>query len=520
MSMNIKHRYLRDNGGYDTLPLLLLLVITIIFGLVIPFTTNTLFSTDSWPIANLSFKYYRSPWIKIWNDAFFDGYNNRFPTTILFVSSLSIIYGLTPYALSKYSSIILKTILFLLVYIFARINNSVSKAAIISITILFLPNIYFQTITFSKESLTIPYLLLLIYYLLRRNLSSILGLLLIPVTLLSHPITFVLGLVLLPLISIMYGYALRETIFYYVLAIFFINTYWPRHIGLFRINLLLINAMLLTILFLTPLLYKMINSLKRRRSIIIRKITMDVDRYVLIFVIVFTILMIFPGSIVYYEIAKYSYALYEILFFLIPIVTLIIIYSHWFLGEKYLVYMYYFALIILIVFLVSNYSLRTYLYRVLEYVVIGLIISSAHRISLRELLIGLVFSLIMTSLLLYIVLSNMSNYLFYWLYMSSETRVYNFISRHTCKDYVISGSSKISYYFYGFRNIDKYGVLELIIKHESPPWNELLILNINDFMHGYIIDLNKYVLPNTLFIDKNYSLVYSTRTIYVYNWHK
>ncbi len=515
--MNIAYEYSRSRG-YSVL--LLLLVTTMLSGLIIPLTTNTLFSTDSWPIANLSFKYYKDPWARIWHDRFFDGYNNRFPIAILLSSALSIIYGLTPYIVSKYSSIMLKTILFLLIYIYARRNNGILKAAVISTTILFLPDTYFQTITLSKESLTIIYLLLLTYYLLRRNFPLTLGLLLVPITLLSHPITFVLGLILLPLISIIYGYTLRENIFYYILAVIFINTYWPKHIGLFKINSLLMNSMLLIMLFITPILYKIVSSLRRRELLIVHKTITNIDKYVIFFVTVFIILMIFPGGIVYDEVMKYSYSLYEIFFFLIPVITLIVIYSRGFSDEKPLVYLYYFTLIILIVFLVNSYGLKTYLYRVLEYVTIGLVISSVHRISSRGLLVGLVFSLIMASFLLYMVLSSMSNYLFYWLYTSDETRVYNFISRHVCEDYVIGGSSKISYYFYGLRYVDKYGILELLIKHKSPPWNELFILSISDFIHGYIADLNRYILPDTLFMNKNYSLIYSTRTIYVYNWHK
>ncbi|MDK6027879.1 hypothetical protein QPL79_00670 [Ignisphaera sp. 4213-co] len=97
------------------------LVVVVLVHVLIYLATETPFSTDVWPLIEISQRLLNNPDLKIWIDSAFDGYNNRWPGTMLAAVVLNRVLKLDLYTLyGLYMVLVLNTAIALLVYAICR----------------------------------------------------------------------------------------------------------------------------------------------------------------------------------------------------------------------------------------------------------------------------------------------------------------------------------------------------------------------------------------------------------------
>ncbi|MCD6196458.1 MAG: hypothetical protein J7J82_06710, partial [Staphylothermus sp.] len=72
------------------------LVTALLLRIAPSFYSNNLFSTDVWPLYRDTLVSINNPSLKIFDDKFFDGYNNHWPGVILSTTYYSVLTGLNP----------------------------------------------------------------------------------------------------------------------------------------------------------------------------------------------------------------------------------------------------------------------------------------------------------------------------------------------------------------------------------------------------------------------------------------
>lgn len=183
----------------------LLLSIAFTIGFIVKLTPSlfygTPFSTDVWPLVNAVEKLVRDPGYSVFDDRYFDGYNNHWPGVILFTTIASITTGVEPLVLMPIIVPFINgfaIVFFYLVLVKSSGVNGLEKAC----TVFFLgvlPPLIVFTSAATKEGFTHPLFMLLIYLTLPYmhgsglSMSSIRRLILVSITgfsmVLSHHLT-------------------------------------------------------------------------------------------------------------------------------------------------------------------------------------------------------------------------------------------------------------------------------------------------------------------------------------------
>ncbi len=124
--------------------------------------TGEPFSTDVWPLIRASEKIVSSPDVRIWDDAAFDGYNNRWPGVILSSSIFSLATGFSPRL--TYSFFLLSASLLassLILYVFAK-RVAGEGALALPLVWLFYPSLAVFSSSLLKEVYAYPFLFTLL----------------------------------------------------------------------------------------------------------------------------------------------------------------------------------------------------------------------------------------------------------------------------------------------------------------------------------------------------------------------
>jgi len=145
------------------------LVVVVLVHVLIYLATETPFSTDVWPLIEISQRLLNNPDLKIWIDSAFDGYNNRWPGTMLAAVVLNRVLKLDLYTLyGLYMVLVLNTAIALLVYAICR---KCEKPVLSMALLLALPSFVIFTSSTLKEVYSYP--IMLATYLLILNSKNI-----------------------------------------------------------------------------------------------------------------------------------------------------------------------------------------------------------------------------------------------------------------------------------------------------------------------------------------------------------
>ncbi|RLG80053.1 MAG: hypothetical protein DRO40_11785, partial [Thermoprotei archaeon] len=159
----------RNRGGLAII-LFLVLVIGLVFRLIPTTVFNEPYSTDIWPLIKISKKLLDNPGLKIFDDKFFDGYNNRWPGVVLSTTVASIITNLDIYTIYRYlHPIIVITTFSVLVYILLHTFHGNKKYCFIGLLyFLSVPSLIVFTSALLKEIYAYAFLYILLIYALRK----------------------------------------------------------------------------------------------------------------------------------------------------------------------------------------------------------------------------------------------------------------------------------------------------------------------------------------------------------------
>ncbi|WFO74567.1 hypothetical protein J4526_05640 [Desulfurococcaceae archaeon MEX13E-LK6-19] len=172
--------------------LFLALIIAIMVRLIPVIIYSTPFSTDSWPLICLSEKLIRSPTNHIFNDTYYDGYNNHWPGVILFSSTASIVTEIKPIILMP---LLVPTVnvlsMIFIVLLVSRYNGS-REAIFSALALAVIPPLIVFTSAATKEGFAHPLFVMLIYLALKpvwRKAEVLVSLLASLTLVLSHHLT-------------------------------------------------------------------------------------------------------------------------------------------------------------------------------------------------------------------------------------------------------------------------------------------------------------------------------------------
>ncbi len=499
----------------------LVLVPRLLFSLL----SNNLFSTDIWPLfrsAQILLKY--SPCI--FDDTYFDGYNNHWPMVIISSSIMSEVSGFTLRTTFMYvMTFAANTGLFLAVIIFLkRLTNSYVKSLTSSALALLLPSIVVFTASPLKEVYALPIAVTIFSLLLKKEISSreiITTSILFTCLLLAHHLAlFMLSGFIISIWILTHFYRLPRLyrrlnirVLFYIgliflgigLSYFYLNM--PGGGAFVFINMSLIVKYVLYSIF----IYGLLLFFLRRNTVSIDKLKIVTYLIIMLFLLFFAD-RILPG--VY--IADVN---------LLPYITppLLLIPMILYVGDHFYKLLSYSILIFIILntvyVTIGEPGLSSITHRFANYIFIPITIASSYLLISKKLYqqlipIFLILSLICTSITIYNITITHNDVSFFWYYPRAETLSYDSLYKMISRDVKIIGDTKIRYYFDMLKEVDSIDLIKMNVMNQKPDNNSLIIIYRDNLFVGYEIGLSifKWPPPDTSI----YSRIYDSSIVYGY----
>ncbi len=504
--------------------LAILLIATALIHAIPYLATETPFSTDVWPLIEISQRLLENPDLRIWMDSAFDGYNNRWPGAVLAATLLSQVLELDLYTLyGLYMVAVLNIAIVLLIYATCRRFES----SILSIALLLaIPSFTIFTSSTLKEVYSYPIMLCIYLLALRsrniRRYIAVMPLLAFAHVLCHHLSTAMSVLIALGALAVLaldrlLGYdtprALAKNLAIYILLAAPIATAYYVLYGGYGLRIVLsINdiaslAMYLALAYTIPTVLA-----PSRRGLGLAWRSLLVGLCLALFTVSIRLHLVMGLEL---ELGNlYPYAIGALLPALIPRQRSALTYVSRSIAMSIA------AVMSFIVF--SKPVLNNVLHRIANYLALYYSIASyrVDRAQLRALatavaVIGIALS---TSILLALSLG-LDNVCFYWLYRPEDVALGTFLARYAEPSIKVLGDAKLSYFEAMKLRVDTSSLLKVLsLGLRALPPRSLLVVSVDNVERGFAVGLNIYRLPTPLHeLDSALSRVLSSHS-YAWYW--
>jgi len=504
--------------------LFIVLVIGLVFRLIPTTVFNEPYSTDIWPLIKISKKLLDNPSLKIFDDRFFDGYNNRWPGVILSTTVISIITDLDIYTVYRYlDPIIVITTFSILVYILLKTLYRNKKLCSIGLLyFLSVPSLIVFTSALLKEVYAYVFLYILLIYALRKwgNLRREIILVLIVSLALTISHYFVTLIVVGILGSTLIAYFIAKAMGYIrsfekdhtisqIISILIIvslafSTYYSLigHTG-FKIKFTIYD--LLPYIFYSIFIFGSYTLYLKLDIEFILKITiLSIVSFLLILAIALGVPVLSGLEI------KSNVIPYYVIPVALPFILFMWLSNRELAGQYLLNGILLFMMINVLFIVFSKPEFSTIFHRVIGYLVLAntiLIVFSST--STRKWLKGISVTIpFITAVFGCIVLVNIAmgtdDLVFTWSYREGDVNGFNYAIEYSSEEMTLCGDAKLIYYSLIDRSVDVMSIMKATYSDYSIGNKSLIVLHIDNYLKGYVVNLNVYRIHG--FIEKTINM--------------
>ena len=505
--------------------LFIVLVIGLVFRLIPTTVFNEPYSTDIWPLIKISRKLLENPDLKIFDDRFFDGYNNRWPGVVLSTTVASIITDLDIYTVYRYlDPIIVITTFSILVYILLKTLYRNKKLCSIGLLyFLTVPSLIVFTSALLKEVYAYAFLYILLIYALKKwgNLRREIILVLIVSLALTISHYFVTLIVVGILGSTLIAYLIAK-------AMGYIRSFEKDHTISQIISILIIVSLAFstyyslightafkikyTIYDLLPYIFYSIFIfgsytlyLKLDIEFILKITILSIVSFLLILAIALGVPMLSGLEI------KSNVISYYVIPVALPFILFMWLSNRELAGQYLLNGILLFMMINVLFIVISKPEFSTIFHRVVNYLVLAntlLIASTASLIRRKPIMIIAsalsIVSLIFGGIVVMDITTGMDDLVYYWSYREPEIHGFNYVLNYCMDKMIPSGDAKVSYFISIDRSVDETIVLKALYSGYHIDNKTMVILYKDNYVWGYVVSLNVYKID--LFIDQSTNL--------------
>lgn len=521
------------NNNKAVVFLIVTFTLSIIIHIIPAYVSNNLFSTDVWPLYRDAKILLEKPDAKIWDDKFFDGYNNHWPGTIFSTTIYTWITGIPLRIVYMYSyTIILSLGLFLLFYIVIRRLYSIN-ASILAIFILgYTPSYLVFTSSPLKETYAYPLFFAITYFALRTLIDKVLegrdllviSILSIGLVLSHHLATFMLagflfGFVFVSLAYYLWGKNLVSPLYMFkafLIVLVIVGVFLLYYFAYGSTGLKIPsspNNILIYILYGLVLYGGYLVFMDKRSNRLFIPILASLST--ILFLMFFpNIARVLPGVSI-----LGSRLFWYVLPMVLSIPFIIVVGDD--MVNLLLNGMGLFILYNIIYVLFGAPFFSSIIHRFINYIVFIMAIIVAYMWQKRSLLKKslALFMVLATLLSGIIVVFNIVSYRdgvsYTWYYPISETRGFDTVFAYASDDLEIVGDTKIAYYGIMVKNIDSRPLLKTLYYKENPDNNQLFIIYYENYRVGYMVYLNYYSI-DSVFDRGSYNRLYDNYYVQAY----
>lgn len=497
------------------LMIVIVLIIAVLLRLVPALYFNEPYSLDSWPLIRDSEVIMSNPNVKIWNDSLLDGYNNRWPGTILATLLYSIITESSIIDTYKFFGPLVSSLTTLVImYVLLRRIFKYSVVSILALTYfaLALPLLVFTSATI-KEVYAYPMfysialLTLIMIYRRSINTSAIAIIALMGVALsITHHLASIMLIGILGSIIMVYSLlsllgrlerSNSEVKYHYLIipltilsAVFTVYYFVYGGKGFkmpLNINDVITYLIYATTIYLTYSLMKLIPSKTKKLMIIL-----------ILMITTITLLAVPRKSIIpgIGSINDLSIILYVLPVFLpltlIPKLSSVDSYATPLVTGSYLLLATNLAYIIL-----AKPELSGAFHRVANYLIVANTLLIAHLLSYRS---SKVKSYILTILFITTACSIVGalniihggdGVTYYWTFRPGEAAAFNTVDKLVSESVTVLGDAKVAYFYSILRNVDSGTFLKFVQRgNTNVIRGKLVLLYSDNYRWGYVVSLN------------------------------
>ena len=506
--------------------LFIVLVIGLVFRLIPTTVFNEPYSTDIWPLIKISRKLLENPDLKIFDDRFFDGYNNRWPGVVLSTTVASIITDLDIYTVYRYlHPIIVITTFSILVYILLKTLYRNKKLCSIGLLyFLTVPSLIVFTSALLKEVYAYVFLYILLIYALKKWDSLRREIILVLIVSLALAIShyFVTLIVVGILGSTLIAYLIAK-------AMGYIRSFEKDHT----------ISQIISILIIVSLAFSTYYSLIGHTAFKIRFTVYDLLPYVFYSTFVFGSYTLylrhdkgFIPKIIILSIVSFLLVLAIALgvpmlsgleirsnvipYYTVPVALPFILFINRESGRQYLLKyllngLLLFMMINTLFIVFSKPEFSTIFHRIANYLVLAntlLIVSKlsiTRRKSIMVIAPALSFvSLIFGGIVVMGIATGMDDLVYYWSYREPEIHGFNYALNYSMDEMILSGDAKVSYFISIDRSVDASIVLKAEYSNYHVDNRSIVILYKDNYVWGYVVSLSVYKIDR--FIDQLISI--------------
>lgn len=518
------------NKRFIYLPLFLIIIIAITLRFLPFLIYREPFSTDIWPLIRAS-KTLAKASAYIWDDQYFDGYNNRWPGVILSTSIASLILDLDiVYVYSYLYLIAISSAYIVLLYVLIRRLSSCRSMSILGLLyFISAPSLLIFSSAILKEVYAYPQLITIVLLVLIYNSKSYsyIALFLSSLALvITHHLAsmMIIGILLssfivLAILLILGFCRDREcfkvikniamaiamlTILFFIYITIYGGKGFRYRLGIEDISGIFIYA------FFIYISYAISSYLKNRRFLSASAISIA---------IIITILASIY-SIIYGITINLNDISLHIIASLAPLITLCLLPNNINIAKVFIIGQALFLATSLSYLYIARPEFVNILHRVANYVVFLNTISIAYT-ACRGGRFTKAFSITISILALFsgiICLSSIilgeNNSMFYWLYRESEVKGFSDIARLSTDNIILLGDDKIFYFMNTIRNVDTLSIIKILYKNSLDCCKgSIVILYQDNLIKGYVNSLTIYDTKNLIHFLNGFNRLYDCRSV-------
>ncbi len=515
---------LKKNNNGTAYHLFIVLIIGLVMRLVLTTVFNQPFSTDVWPLIKISERLLENPHVKIFDDRFFDGYNNRWPGVVLSTSVASAVMGLDIYTVYRYLyPIIVITAFSTLLYLLLKTHTRDSGAASIGLLyFLSIPSFIVFSSALLKEVYAYPFLFILLFYALKKRcklgrdalllLIVSMGLVMTHffVTLMaigilgSTLLAYIIGRMMKGIRSSENGVVSRAMIIITMLSLVFATYYslfgYPSLKMVFTVKDVLIYISYNVFVFGTYILQH-----RRGAGNVLKIVALTIVLTLLLLATVYDAPLL-PGVEVESSVIPY---------YIVPVILPLVFFAwlserDWenvFLLKYLLCGVVLFTTVNVLFIVFSKPELSTIFHRMVAYLILAntVLVTTAsngvekwvRKASVAASIIAVLFSCIV----LVNIIGGVDDLVFTWSYRVGEVHGFSYALEYSDGEEVLCGDVKFSYYASIERSIDTACVLKAMYTGYNIGNKSVIVLYIDNYLKGYMVGLNVYRINE--FIEKS-----------------
>jgi len=515
---------LEKDRGRLAFTLFVVLVLGLVYRLILTTVFNEPFSTDVWPLIKISRKLLENTSIRIFDDRFFDGYNNRWPGVVLSTAMVSVVTGLDIFAVYRYLCLaivitVFSVLLYTLLRTFYRDREACSRGLLYFLSVASL-TVFSSSLL--KEVYSYPFLYILIIYTLKRWNSlrrEVLPILLASMALVvSHYFVTLIAIgilgstLLVYLIARLMGFAkpseakhiVPQTLFVVTILSLIFAAYYSLH-GYTALRIAFTVDDLVAYMFYSISIFGSYAVFSRLgKGSMLRIAILSMLFLPLVLAIAFGI-SVLPGIEVRSATVPYYVA---------PVVLPLALFLSSSSGEvgdnrllRYLMNGVFLFIAINVMFIVfSKPELSTAFHRVASYIVLAntvliVLSSSSSKGFVRRFSRAIpIIAAVLGGIVLVSIAVGVDDLVFMWSYREGEVKGFSYAINYSDEDITLCGDVKLQYYASIDRGVDVARVLRAIYTGYDVESGSLVVLHRDNYLKGYMAGLNIYRID--IFIEK------------------